>query len=246
MRIRSLKYLVYRDFYLARKTLLVNAIFGLCLMVFGILVSLSSRYGNLALVPDNYKDILDDIMFMFSCFVPVYACAGVGISVTETMQFECDKKWRSFRLTTPIGGYMFALARYIVILGTVSVCMGIALLYMWGNSLITGEPVSGKGIAFMLVLTFVFLMFSLLMQILVQLLGAADRAGIAIVILMIPVMFGGMSYFENHVLIPVDQPVMPFFFELCEKYLPNVSITFLIVLAVSFVVTAKLYKRRER
>ena len=102
MRIRSLKYLIYRDFFLARKTIFINAALGLFLMVFGLLVSLSSKYGNLALVPESYQEILDDMMFMFSCFMPVYACAGVGVSVVETMQFECDKKWRSFRLTTPV------------------------------------------------------------------------------------------------------------------------------------------------
>lgn len=246
MRIKSLKYLVYRDFFLARKTIFINVALGFFLMLFGILVSLSSKYGNLALVPESYQDILDDIMFMFSCFMPVYACAGVGVSVTETMQFECDKKWRSFRLTTPISGYVYALARYIVILGSVSVCMGIALLYMWGNSLITGEPVSGKSIAFMLVFTFCFMMFSLLMQILIQLLGSADRAGIAMVILMIPAMFGVMPYVEKHMLIPVDEPVMPFLVNLCAKYLPKVSVIFVIVLVISFIVTAKLYKRREK
>ena len=246
MRIRSLKYLVYRDFFLARKTIFINAVLGLFLMVFGILVSLSSKYGNLALVPESYQEILDDMMFMFSCFLPVYACAGVGVSVIETMQFECDKKWRSFRLTTPVSGYMYALARYIVILGAVSVCMGIALLYMWGNSLIIGEPVSGNSIAFMFVLTFYFMMFSLLMQILIQLLGSADRAGIAMVILMVPAMFGVMSYVEKHMLIPVDEPVMPVLVNLCAKNLPKVSVIFVIVLVISFILTAKLYKRREK
>ena len=245
MRIRSLKYLVYRDFFLARKTIFINAALGIFLMIFGLLVSLSSKYGNLALVPESYQDILDDMMFMFSCFLPVYACAGVGVSVIETMQFECDKKWRSFRLTTPISGYMYALARYIVILSAVSACMGIALLYMWGNSLITGEPVSGNSIAFMLVLTFGFMMFSLLMQILIQVLGSADRAGIAMVILMIPAMFGVMSYVEKHMLIPVDEPVMPFLVNLCGKHLSKVSVTFVVVLVISFILTAKLYKRRE-
>ena len=246
MRIRSLKYLIYRDFFLAKKTIFINAALGLFLMVFGLLVSLSSKYGNLALVPESYQDILDDMMFMFSCFMPVYACAGVGVSVVETMQFECDKKWRSFRLTTPVSGYVYALARYIVILGAVSVCMGIALLYMWGNSLITGEPVSGNSIAFMLVLTFYFIMFSLLMQILIQVLGSADRAGIAMIILMIPAMFGVMSYVEKHMLIPVDEPVMPFLLNLCGKHLSKVSVTFVVVLVISFILTAKLYKRREK
>ena len=246
MRMRSLKYLVYRDFFLAKKTIFINAALGLFLMIFGLLVSLSSKYGNLALVPESYQEILDDMIFMFSCFMPVYACAGVGVSVTETMQFECDKKWRSFRLTTPISGYMYALARYIVILGAVSVCVGIALLYMWGNSLITGEPVSGESIAFMLVLTFYFIMFSLLMQILIQVLGSADRAGIAMVILMIPAMFGVMLYVEKHMLIPVDEPVMPFLVNLCAKHLPKVAVIFGIVLVVSFILTAKLYKRREK
>ncbi len=246
MRIRALKYLIYRDFYLARKTLVINISLALVLMFFGILVALSSRYGNLALVPDNYQDVLGEILFMFSCFLPVYACAGVGISVTETMQFECDKKWSRFRLTTPISGYLFALARYIVILGAVAVCMGIALLYMWGNSLITGEPVTGKNIAFMLGITFVFLMSSLLMQILIQLLGSTDRAGIVMLFLMIPFMFGGMFYLEKNVSIPVDGIGMSLFLDLCDRYLANISGTFAVVLMVSFVVTAKLYKRREK
>ncbi|MBQ8527598.1 MAG: ABC-2 transporter permease [Lachnospiraceae bacterium] len=246
MRIRSLKYLIYRDFFLARKTIFINAALGFFLMLFGLLVSLSGKYGNLALVPESYQEILDDMMFMFSCFIPVYACAGVGVSVIETMQFECDKKWKSFRLTTPVSGYMYALARYIVILSAVGVCMGIALLYMWGNSLITGEPVSGKSIAFMLVLTFYFMIFSLLMQILIQVLGSADRAGIAMVILMIPAMFGVMWYVEKHMLIPVDAAVMPFLVNLCAKHLSKVAVIFVIVLVVSFILTAKLYKRREK
>lgn len=245
MRMSALKCLIYRDLFLARKPLLFNGVLALFMMFFGILVSLSTKYGNLAHVPKDYQDLLGEGLFILSCVLPVYMCAVVGTSVSETMQFECDDKWRRFRLSTPVSEYIFALARYIVLLGAVAVCTGISLVYMWGNSVITGEPVSAQSIAFVLAITFVFLIFSLLMQILIQLLGSADRAGIAMVVVLFPVMFLVMTHFELAEKIPADAG-MQFLLELCATYLPHISVIFVVFLVISFVVTAKLYKRREK
>lgn len=246
MRMSTLKCFIYRELFLARKSLLINGLVALFIMLFGILVSLSTKYGNLRLVPENYQDVLGDMLFLFSSFLPVYACAGVGTSIFETIQLECDKKWGRFRLTTPVSGYLFALARYIVLLGAVTVFMFLALVYMWGNSVIMGEPVSRKNITFMLAIILVFLIFTLLMQLLTMVLGSIDRAGIVMLIVMFPVTWIVMYKFMDIGKMSTE-PGMSFnFLEIIGSYLPHVFTTFVVTLIVSFILSAKLYKRREK
>ena len=244
MRRKTLKYLIYRDLFLARKQLFGYGVIALLMMVFGILVSLSTKCGNLAHVPEQYRDVLEEYLFMFSCVLPVYMCAGVGISVVESMQFD-DARWHRFRLSTPVSGYIFALSKYIILLGIEAICTGIALVYMWGDSVIRGDEVSFRTIAFMLVVTFVLLMFGLLMQILILLLGTFGRALIAMVVIQIPVMCLVLTYFLLSVTIPEDVGIQ-FFLDLSKTCLPQVSIVFVIFLLVSFIVTATLYERREK
>lgn len=246
MRMSTLKCLIYRELFLARRSLLINGLVALFIMLFGIMMSLSTKYGNLRLVPENYQDALGDILFMLSSFLPVYACTLVGISVYETIQVECDKKWSRFRLTTPVSGYLFVLARYIVLLGAVAVLMLFALVYMWGNSVIMGEPVSWQSIIFILVITLSFLCFTLLMQLLTMVLGSIERAGIVMLVVVIPVTWIVMHQFMDSGKMPTE-PGMSFnFLKLICSYLPHVFAAFVVTLIVSFILSAKLYKRREK
>lgn len=246
MRMSTLKCFIYRELFLARKSLFSNGLSALFIMVFGIMVSLSTKYGNLRLVPENYQDVLGDMLFLFSSFLPVYTCALAGMSILETIQLECDKKWSRFRLTTPVSGYLFVLARYIVLLGSVAVFTLFALVYMWGNSVIMGEPVSRHSITFMLAITLSFLSFTLLMQLLTMVLGSLERAGIVMLVVMIPVICVVMFKFMESGKMPTE-PGMSFnVSELLGSYLPHVFATFVVTLIVSFILSAKLYKRREK
>ena len=133
MKMRRLSSLLYRELYLSRKSLMANGIFALFLMFFGIMVSLSSKYGNLTLVSNHYKEMIEEMTVIFSVFMPVYACAGVAISVVESWQFECERKWRLFRKTTPISGMEYVGVKYLVLFLATGICAPISILYMWGN-----------------------------------------------------------------------------------------------------------------
>lgn len=243
MRRNTLKYLIYREFFLARKPIFVAGVVTLFMMIFGILVSLSTKYGNLAYVPEQYGDALEEGLLIFSCFLPPCMCTFVGMSVAELIQLECDNKWRRFRLSTPVKGYIFTLAKYLLLLGTVAVSIGITLAYMWVNSIITGNPIPSQNIAFVLAVTFIFLMFCLLMQILTLLLGSPERAGIALLGIWFPVMFFVMT---STWVVDSAGAGMQFLVDLSETYLPHISVVFVLFLIVSYVVTAALYERREK
>ncbi len=246
MKMRRLSSLFYRELYLSRKSLMVNGIFALLLMMFGIMVSFSSKYGNLTLVPENYKEMMEEMMVMFSVFMPVYACAGVAMSVVESWQFECDRKWRLFRKTTPISGMEYVGVKYLVLFLVTGICAPISILYMWGNGLILGTQVSWTDIKFVLTILCLLLCGAMIFQLLIILLGSLDRAGIAFCLLFVPGTFLGMEVANRMGELPIGEFVFKDMIALLASYLPQIFAVFVVLAVVSFFLSVKLYERREK
>ena len=245
MRKGTLKCFLYRDFFLARKEMLVYGTIMFFVMLLGLLVSLSTKYGNLAYLPEQYKGELEVLLPILSCCLPAGFCGFLGECVSATISFDINTQWRRFQLSTPVSGYIFALSKYIVLFGTVAIGIVLSFLYMWCDSAVRGDTLKFQSIAVFLVITFITLMISLLGQILLQLLGTRERAACAVSVVFVVLLSIVWLYAIKNEKMPVD-PDAQFFFDVAVKYLPQVSAIFAVFLLVSFFVTAALLERREK
>ena len=164
----------------------------------------------------------------------------------EAIEFDCNAKWRRFQLSTPVSGYIFALSKYIMMFGLAAIGIVLSFIYMWCDSAIRGDTLKFQSIAVVLVITFIALMFSLLFQILLQLLGTRERTAIVMTlgtfVLMIIVFVLEFDAIDQM----SEESGLQFLFDLSVKYLPKVSVIFAVFLLVSFFVTAALLERREK
>ena len=243
MRKGTLKCFLYREFFLARKQMLVNGTMMFFVMLFGLLVSLSTKYGNLAYLPEQYKGELEALLPILSCCLPAGFCGFLGECVSATISFDINTKWRRFQLSTPVSGYIFALSKYIMMFGLVAIGIVLSYIYMWCDSAIRGDTLKFQSIAVFLVIMFIALMLSLMEHILLPLLGTRERADFAVIVGFSVLLYIVCLYAIKNEKMPVDPDA---FFDVALKYLPQVSAIFAVFLLVSFFVTAALLERREK
>lgn len=250
MKMRRLGCLLYRELYLSRKSLIVNGVMAVFVILLGIVVPLSVKYGNLALIPEEEMELLEDIIYMFSTFMPVYACLTLGMSVVESWQFECERKWRLFRKTTPIRGSEYVFAKYLLLFIATVLAIPLAALYIWCHGLIMGTGWNGQGMQLTLTMVLAFLSFVQVWQVLILLFGSIDRAAIVMCLLFVVFMFGGMEIVERSgIMIPIiigEATVFKTMLESFTSLLPQMFVVFAAVTLVSFFLTVRLYERREK
>ncbi len=248
MKMRRLGCLLYRELHLAKNSLIVNGVMAIFVMLLGIVIPLSSKYGNLTLIPESDKKMMDDIIFMFTTFLPVYAFVGLATSVMETWKFECERKWRLFRKTTPVRAIEYVFVKYILLFAATGLAVPFSAFYVWMTGRITGEGFNRHGMAFVFAMVFLFLSFVQVWQVFILLLGTIDRAAIVMC-----VMFGGLAFVimeiveRNEILIPIgDDFTLHSGLAQASSFLPYLGFGFVVVTVVSFFLTVKLYERREK
>lgn len=85
------KALVYRQWYLGRKMVILGCIMGVGCSVLLLLVLLSFYYGNLALLPKEDKTLLLGQLGIVMKCLPVLAFGGLPFVLAET-DMKCEKK----------------------------------------------------------------------------------------------------------------------------------------------------------
>lgn len=247
MKMRRIGCLLYREFYLSRKSLFTNGVMALSIMILGILVLLSAKHGNLALIPEEYKEAVEEIIFMFSAFLPIYACVTFAISLVESWQFECDRKWKLFRKTIPVSGCEYFLVKYILLFAAMGLAIPLSALYMWCSDLIAGTNETGMSLQCILVILLFFMCYSQVFQIFILLFGSMDRAAIAIAILSsVSMIFGFDLLLRDDKLLMDPDMMLNDLFASFASFLPQVTVVFLVTTVISFFLSVKLYERREK
>lgn len=98
----GMKGLIYRELYLARKSILSVVGVFFVLMIMGLLIQLSFSSGNLAKLPaEEMGDIRGSIYYLF-IIVPA-ACLFVPLgAVTEVLMRDYASRWMPFQYSTPV------------------------------------------------------------------------------------------------------------------------------------------------
>lgn len=247
MKMKRLGCLLYRELYLSRKSLLTNGVMALSTMILGILILLSVKHGNLALIPEEYEEGVKELIFVFAAFLPVYACMTFAISLVEGWQFECERKWKLFRKTIPVSGCEYILVKYILLFLAMGFTVPLSYFYMWCSNLIVGTNETEMSIQCVLVILFVFMCFSQGFQIFILLFGSMDRAAIAYLIVFTVSMFLGIEVLirSDKLLMNTDMMVNDLF-ACFASFLPQVTGVFLVTTVICFFLSVKLYERREK
>lgn len=244
MKYGSLGGLIYTEFLKSKTRLIGYSIPNIIILILGVLCSISIKHGNLALIADSphiealFIGSLDSIIK----FVPSVSLTFATLTYSDTVIYDVKANRSHFRRSTPVSHLKYSIAKYILITATyiISIVIGIAYQMIIGK--IGGNPVTVKNISILILGGTVFLMVTMLMLNCVLRANSIDRGmllamGLMIVIMIIPSVIINIKGINI-----TPKKLMTF----AQGHIAALIIADILIITASCLVTAMLYKRREK
>lgn len=243
----SFKGLLFREFFIIRKLMVLNLASFVLIAVISLLILLSFRIGNLALLPENIQaEFTKGFGALIDLIITVFAGALVWGCAEAVMRDEFPA-WQIFRRTTPVSPWRFALARYIVLAGSCVLGLVCVFFYELFYCAIRDERLNEEKIAVVLVVFALLTAVGVIFQLAMMWLHSRDKAGIVLCVLM---MGCSMIIFFSGLTVSSDGDVLEwlrvFGTKFAMKLLPFMPLIFLGILLAGYVCSGFLLKRREK
>lgn len=239
-----MKALVYRELMRSRRIVIYTLITSVSVSALFILVAMSFRVGNLALLPQSMRDKFFELNNTVS--LPLLAFLG-GIIMMSAMSAdsESSRLWRIFRKSTPITPLKFAGAKFLMLGCWLLVSIVCAFLFSWLFCLAAdiqftlGNLATAVGcLEAVLFLTVVFQVVQAFMR------ASQDKAGLVLAaVFILPVTVVGMYTTENNIDLGITPEKLT---ELCVTLLPFTPLILAGIFGAGVLLTAAAYKRREK
>ena len=238
--------LLYREYVLSKKNAFMTIIASALIMLISLLISVSMKVGNLA----HADDVIIREVFSNTRLLGIYAsCFIMCISVEATMKDETSNIWKLFRKSTPVSPFKLSLAKFTLIFIFLLLSAAFAGVYLLADSAISGLPVAFSDIT---MLTLVLAVISLMIAVQVvcaTLTGSTDKGGLMSIFIMAAVLIPAIKTIKGK--LPADEgrslsETLKSFSDMSVSIFPLVCIFIAAVFIIGFVVTALLYKRREK
>lgn len=239
-----MKALVYRELVRSRKVVIYTLITSVSVSALFILVALSFRVGNLALLPEYIREKFFELNNTVS--LPLLAFLG-GIIMMSAVSADSESSglWRMFRKSTPITPLKFAGAKYLMLGCWLLVSMVCSFLFSWLFCLAADIPFTLETAAVavglleaVLLLTVIFQEIQAFMRV------SQDKAGLVIAaVFILPVAVVGMYTTENNIDLGITPEKLT---ELCVTLLPFTPLILAGIFGAGVLLTATAYKRREK
>ena len=231
--------LVYRELLICRKSLAVYPIPTVIFSLFPILIALSLRYGNLAMLPQSIVADLranDDLMLKLCT---VASPCMLSLAVSEASVHDTKRAWDRFRGSAPVSPARMALAKYVLFAAMLAVSFGVSVLFLNIFAGCMDIPVTRRDIGMILLMIALTGILSVMAQVFIMLLRSVDRGMLAMLGCIAAVIF----------LIPrewVAAMDLQGVLRGTEALLPLLPAILAGTLILGWGLTALLYRRREK
>ena len=242
MRTAAVKSLVYKEFYMARKPLMIEMINFLIFALMGVLAETSFRSGNLALLSDVIRDDIKEMIDLSAILCPVLMVCFLTLFIADSSLKDEVTAWKRFCYSTPASHIDLAVAKYVSLLITVLAESVISFVYTAFICGIIGAPFSALYAAYILAVVVLTTLMAVLNYVGILLFHTKDKAGL----FMTAVLFGMIMI---PALIGTNLSDVASAREIVGKglifLLPWMPIMTAVILAVGCAVSAVLLRRRE-
>ena len=242
MRTAAVKSLVYKEFYMARKPLMIEMLNFLILALMGVLAEISFRSGNLALLSDVIKDDIKEMVDLSAILCPVLMVCFLTTFIADSSLKDEVTVWKRFCYSTPASHIDLAVAKYVSLLITVLVESAFSFIYTAFICSIIDAPFSALYAAYILAVVVLTTLMAVLNHVGILLFHTKDKAGL----FMTAVLFGIILI---SALIGTNLSDADSAREIVNKslifLLPWLPIMTVAILAVGCAVSAVLLRRRE-
>lgn len=245
----SFSALLYREWLLVKKPFLLNSAISLATILLTVLLSLSFRYGNLKTrVGEEFMNVMG---------VKYWVILAVGFMIammsSETVGQDIKKPmWDHFLRSTPISSCRFALVKTITNLITKVFAVVFTIPAMCLICYVMGTSVTIIDISIILLAIFLVTVLDALLAIVAYYFKSTDKAGIAVIVLIMVFMFGVISpgfdkmaslisdnpFQIERIVASLSAPIMK-----VTSYVPAMYIAVFVLYFVAFLL---IFKRREK
>ena len=242
MRTAAVKSLVYKEFYMARKPLMIEMLNFLIVALMGVLAETSFRSGNLLLLSDVIKDDIKEMVDLSVILCPVLMVCFLTTFIADSSLKDEVTAWKRFCRSTPASYIDFAVAKYVSLLITVLAEGAFSFIYTAFICRIIGTPFSTLYAAYILAVVVLTTLMAVLNHVGILLFHTKDKAGMFMTavlfgIILISVLIGTNFSDADSAKEIVSQSLI--------FLLPWMPIMTAIILAVGCAVSAVLLRRRE-
>lgn len=240
--------LLYCEWALMKKHLLILAISALCMTAMAFLAVLSFRCGNLAdLIDENTKKLIfEDLAVAAKAFPALCVCYAISAPVDAAM-YETKTVWVHFRHTTPANGFRLALAKFTVMTALTLISAGAAIGATALSCAVQGTDFAVSDIALALTGLAVFLVLCVIMYVCMILFKSRDKGGLAAIgvfaVCLLPVVIPAINNMPDGM---NGLETFNFIMEKTVDILPFIPIIIVAALALGLLATTLIYKRREK
>ena len=239
-----MKALVYRELMRSRRVVIYTLITSVSAAVLFILVALSFRVGNLALLPQDMRDKFFELNNTVS--LPLMAfLAGIIMMTAASSDSESSMLWRMFRTSTPVTPLKFAGAKYLMLGCWLLVSVLCASLFSCLFCLAADIRFTLDNFAAAVGCIEVVLIFSVVSQVIQAFMRASkDKAGLVLAaVILVPIAVVGFVCTENNIDLGITPEKLT---ELCVMLLPFTPLVLAVIFGAGLLLTAAAYKRREK
>lgn len=109
----KMKGIVYREFFLSRKMIVLEFVFAFIIMVMGILTRLSILYGNMAKLDSETLASVNKFTYYFFIYIPVIIMGCPFFGIIETTVADFQGRWMQLQYTMPVSESRWVGAKLI-------------------------------------------------------------------------------------------------------------------------------------
>lgn len=239
-----MKALVYHELMRSRRMVIFTLFASVMEALLFILVALSFRTGNLALLPQDMRDKFFELNNTVS--LPLMAfLAGIIMMSAASADSESSRLWRMFRTSTPVTPLKFAGAKYIMLGCWLLVSIVCAFLFSWLFCLAADIQFTKGNFAAAVGCIEVVLIFSVVSLVIQSFMRASkDKAGLVLAaVILVPIAVTGFVCTENDIDLGITPEKLT---DLCATLLPFTPLIVAGIFGAGLLLTTAAYKRREK
>ena len=188
-----MKGLIYRELYLAKRSCFTGLFVTLAVMIVGILVRLSTIYGNLAKLDEEAFRIMDVYTYNIFMYLPLIAALCTLMSDHGIIIGDSKCRFGVFSYTLPVSDVKLAAVKYVIPIGSAVASVGIGVLNAAIICGISGKSLSAGIMKIILIITAICVFVSSLSIPLLKVKAAADAFSMGLMGIVVLIMWLNMD-----------------------------------------------------
>ena len=241
----SIKGLIFREFFLGRKSYASLLIMSVVVPFMFMLFMLSAKFGNLRLMED--VDEIIETIYIMSLYMPAFIFSSAIYGILDAVSADFNTKWNGYMFSTPVKAKKFIGIKFgIITCFTIfSVIMSILSAVIFSS--VAGKSITSDDISIIMCIIalcdFAFVFYIVLAYAL-GINKATSVFSFAVVACILGALFSFIKFADEHMV--VDNPFEILILENARMIAPFTPVIIIATIVIGYILCVKFSKRRER